>query len=183
MEKEKPMCNHGRQRMILHSFTISKAEQIQHFQIRLPRNTKQVVAIDYDIVVKSVLEGEVTDATNTIDFKWNGKRNPVLGRLKLQSLEKANIFYSEWLKLLEWNIGINANGIFPIYPYTLLQKSVPKHVQVPPQTTMLNGFYEDVFIKELNKNFTYEVKVFVWIETTEDCKGVSYEFLKPNFTK
>lgn len=177
MQIEIAMYNHGRHRMITHSFTISKADQIQHFQIRLPRNTKRVVAIDYDVVVTSTLDGETTDATNTIDFKWNGKRNPVLGRLKLQSLEKANVFYSEWLKLLEWNINISDKGIFPITPYSLLQKVVPKKVEVPPNTTVLNGFYEDVFIKELNKNFAYEVKVCVWIETIEDCNGVDYEFL------
>lgn len=174
------MFNQNRHRMIMQSFTISKPEQVHHFQIRLPRNSKQVVAIDYDVLISAVPNnGAVGHSENSIEFNYSSTMNPTVGRLKLQSLEKANIIYSEWLKLLEWNIGIKPGGIFPINPFTLLQKQMPKQVEVSPQTTILNGLYEDNILKSTNGNFNYTIKVLVWLEMNEDSKGVEFDFLKP----
>lgn len=189
--------------MLVQSFLISKPEQVHHFQIRLPRNAKQVVAIDYDVIVKtfvktsSTVTGALTGHSggiiipkeanpntnpetphkNSIDFNWNVSTNPSIGKLKLQSLETANIFYSEWIKLLEWNIGVYANGIFPYKPHTLLQKQVPKLVEVSTQTTMLNGLYEDVFLNKDNAVKSYLIKVCVWLEMNEPSNGVDFEFI------
>lgn len=194
----------NRHRMIVQSFLINKTEQVHHFQIRLPRNAKQVVAIDYDVIVKEFSTTNTLTAnttghfnntsipnetnpnfnpdlprTNSIDFNWTGRTNPSIGKLKLQSLETANIFYSEWIKLLEWNIGINANGIFPNKPYTLLQKQKPLAVEVSPQTTLLNGLYEDTFLNTSNAVKSYVVKVCVWLEMNELSNGIEFEFIKP----
>jgi hypothetical protein len=166
--------------MIMQSFSISKPEQVHRFQIRLPRTTKQVVAIDYDVFMSAVpMDGAGAVSENNIQFNWSSNMNPIVGRLKLQSLEKANIIYSEWLKLLEWNIGIKTNGIFPINPFTLLQKQLPKQVEVSPQTTILNGLYQDSILKSTNGNFNYTIKIFVWLEMNEENKGIEFEFLKP----
>ena len=212
MEKEKPMPNTNRHRMIVQSFVISKPEQVHHFQMRLPRNAKQVIAVDYDVFIKSspvgiktVIGREINSpadntglanemalpkptpigigtptevATNSILFNWNSTINPSIGTLKLQSLETANIFYSEWIKLLEWNNGIYLNGIFPHQAYSLLQKQKPKQVEVSPQTTLLNGLYEDVFLTKTNRVSRYQVNVCVWLEMNEPSNGVEYEFLK-----
>lgn len=206
MEKEKPMPNTNRHRMIVYAFVINKPEQVHHFQIRLPRTAKQVVAIDYDVFVKGTSiqqAGEIKapakdqvnqvvipielnpimipqlEKTNSVQFTWTGRINPTIGKLKLQSLESANIFYTEWLKLLEWNIGFVINGIFPHQPYTLSQKQKPLHVEVSPQTTMLNGLYEDVILKKSTTLSSYQVNVCVWLEMNEEAKGVEFEFLKP----
>lgn len=190
--------------MLVQSFLISKPEQVHHFQIRLPRNAKQVVAIGYDVIVKGFVKSSSSTTgtvaghsggiiipkeinpttnpelpkTNSIDFNWTSSTNPSIGKLKLQSLETANIFYSEWIKLLEWNIGFDLNGIFPHKPYTLLQKQVPKLVEVSPQTTMLNGLYEDAFLSKNSATKSYVVKVCVWLEMNESSNGVEFEFIK-----
>ena len=179
------MLSTNRHRMIAQSFVINKPEQVYHFQIRLPRNTKQVVAIDYDVFVKGIssASGNTTPDlpnTNSIQFTWSNKTNPSIGTLKLQSLETANIFYSQWIKLLEWNIGIHPTGLFPFQPHSLLQKQIPLRVEVSPQTTLLNGLYEDVILKSATTTIlSYQVKVFVWLEMNEEAKGVEFEFLKP----
>ncbi len=207
------MRNSNGHKMVVLSFLISKPEQVYHFQMRLPRNAKQVVAIDYDVMIKSVTNraflNEVavvasavisqslntisianpkeqpisinaeTIKTNSIQFNWTSKQNPVIGNLKLQSFETANIFYKEWIKLLEWNNGLTTNSLFPNQATTLLQKQYPLCVEVSPQTTMINGLYEDVLLTKTNKVKSYEVKVFVWLEMKEPSNGVEYEFLKP----
>ncbi len=218
MEKEKPMPNTNRHRMIVQSFVISKPEQVHHFQIRLPRNAKQVVAIDYDVFVKAtgttathtMSTGDVSVLGNTLEsaiaipkslpiglgnsteittsegttsdmlFNWNSTINPSIGTLKLQSLETANIFYSEWIKLLEWNNGFTSNGVLTHNPYSLLQKQKPKQVEVSPQTTLLNGLYEDFFLTKTNRISGYMVNVCVWLEMNEPSNGVEFEFLKTN---
>ena len=198
--------------MMVHSFEITKPGQVFRFQVRLPRNARQVVAIDYDVFFKdtakrssglveaqavpgeAVIPDKIPTAPNIkklleqpppeirkpmpIDFLGNRNTNPVLGLLKLQSLEKANIFYVEWLKAFEWNIGIGRMGIFPVNPYTLLKKQNPKRLEVVPQTTILNGLYEDSLMIDTKGEYTYTIKIMVWLEMNEESKGVDFEFLK-----
>lgn len=215
MEKEKPMLKSNGHKMMVQSFLISKPEQVHHFQMRVPRNAKQIVAIDYDVFVKSIFSkntianatvvghlnetqteilnqntnpkeiiaevvpiSDVTKAPSHINFNWTSRNNQSIGKLKLQSLETANIFYSQWIKLLEWNNGVGYNGIFPNNAFTLLQKQAPRLVNVSPQTTILSGLYEDAFLGKTNSMTSYKVNVCVWLEMNEEANGIDYEFLK-----
>jgi hypothetical protein len=178
MEKGKLMCSLKRQRVIVQTFMIHHAEQVHHFQIRLPRHTEQVVAIDYDVFFSATIEHKTTPEKETFYLEWSPKQNNVIGKLKLQSLEKANLFYNEWLKVTDLNGGLTIGAKYPIHPYTLLTKIKPKRVSVPQNTTILNGLYEDAILKNTQGIFSYWVKVFVWLEVDEAPKGIDFDFLK-----
>lgn len=113
---------------------------------------------------------------------WSPESNPVLGKLKLQSMERCNVFFEQWLHFVFYKGGIPdmSKGLFPVHPYTLNKNTEPKKVDVPNETTIINGLYEDTFGKSTKreKGLSYTVKVFVWIETEDDADGVVFDFQK-----
>ena len=113
-----------------------------------------------------------------ISLKWTNKKNPVLGKLKLQSMERANIFYEEWLHFIHYGAGVLdwSNGLMPLYPYTLNKNTAPKKVDVPPSTTVVNGFYEDTYGRDLKRDIAYTIKIMLWVETEEEAEGVVFDF-------
>jgi hypothetical protein len=116
---------------------------------------------------------------NTIPFlSWTLQQNPVLGKLKLKSMERTYIFFEEWLHFIFFNGGIPdmSMGLFAHNPTSLNKNRKAKKVDVPVETTIVNGIYEDTYGKFLKRDLAYTVKVFVWVETDEDTDGVVFDF-------
>jgi hypothetical protein len=100
----------------------------------------------------------------------NFKNTPVIGELLLQSLEKANIFYSEILRIDEPNLeyGDATANLFPMTAYSHEDKKYPKKVDVDGNTTLIQGLFKDRFGAAFKKDFSYTVKIFVWVELEEE---------------
>lgn len=111
-------------------------------------------------------------------LSWTLKINPVLGKLKLKSRERNNIFYEEWLHFIQFNGGMPdmSNGLFISNPASLNKNRIPKKVDVPEETTLIDGLFEDTFAKVQKQNLNYTIKIFVWVETEEDADGVVFDF-------
>ncbi len=156
-----------RVRQMHFDFLITKPSEIYHFQIKLPRNVKRVLAIDYDVFMKDglIIEDEVV-------------LNPSLGRIKLQSMEGSHVFYSDWINALDFQQSINVESTYPFKADTWQYKTEPKKVRVQSKTTIIKGIYEDRLIKILNKPFTYQIKIDIWFQTQEESNGVEFGFLK-----
>lgn len=93
-------------------------------------------------------------------------------------MERTNIFYEEWLHFILFNGGIPdmSMGLFAANPTSLNKNRVPKKVDVPKETTLINGLFEDIIGATLKKDVSYTVKIFVWVETEEDADGVVFDF-------
>ncbi len=118
-------------------------------------------------------------ATKQIPFlSWTLQQNPVLGKLKLKSMERTYIFFEEWLHFILFNGGVPdmSMGLFARNPVSINKNRKAKKVDVPVETTVVNGIYEDTLGKFLKRDITYTVKVFVWVETEEDADGVVFDF-------
>lgn len=119
------------------------------------------------------------DAKPTLPFlSWTIDQNPVLGKLKLRSMERTNIFFEEWLHLIMFSGGMPdmSGGLLKNNPSSLNRNRVPKKVEVPKMTTLINGLFEDTLGRTLKKDIRYLIKVFVWGETDEDADGVVFDF-------
>jgi len=103
------------------------------------------------------------------------KRNTLVGELKLQSCEEANIFYATHLQTDE-NLGAgdySQLGQWNAKPFTHQNKTEEDVVVVDGDSTIISGIYKDR-IGEMNKvDFEYVVNVYVWIEIEEptEMKG------------
>ena len=168
-----------RARVIIKEISITKQGEVHHFQIKLPKNAIRICAIDTDFLIVTPVKSLPTNPVTKRPFlKWEKFKNPTLGRLKLQSSERTNIFYSDWVKFKWLNGGLDdmSYGLFPISPYSLNKPTVPKTVEVPNTTTVINGLFTDTIGILLKQPLAYKIKVFMWIETQEESDGVVFDF-------
>jgi hypothetical protein len=49
---------------------------------------------------------------------------------------------------------------------------------VPNTTTVINGLFTDTMGQYFERELKYSIKVFVWVETEEESKGVDFDFQK-----
>ncbi|MBI3518060.1 MAG: hypothetical protein HY062_01715 [Bacteroidetes bacterium] len=111
-------------------------------------------------------------------LSWTEQQNPVMGKLKLKSMERTYIFFEEWLHFILFNGGIPdmSMGLLARSPISLNRNRKAKTVEVPVETTIVKGIYEDSIGKYLRRDLAYTVKVFVWVETEEEADGVEFGF-------
>jgi hypothetical protein len=163
----------NRVRQIVKHISISKAGEWNHFQIKLPKNTLRVVGIETDVFVKSTKD----KTTGTLSSGWE-KYNTV-GKLSLQSMEKVNVFYNEWVRASVFYEDIKNQTAFKINSFSkhIRGKTFPKQIDIPVESTTINALYRDTVGKQVSKDIVYSVKTILWIETNEDANGIALEFL------
>jgi hypothetical protein len=176
----------SRVRITVTEVKITKAGQVKNFQIKLPENAIAIIGVATDIridrkfenvpvalpdpvkeivaikTVESVVETNIATRENTI-------QNPLAGKIKLQSLEKANIFYAEqvWVEQFDDGIGNVKDDFYTTGFFALLQKAEARKVHVPADTTIINAMYKDLMGAVNKRDVAYSIKVLLWIETDE----------------
>jgi hypothetical protein len=188
----------SRARLIVKQITIQKRGEINFFQIRLPKNVVRITGIETDVIMQSVIETDASggapsggsggvrpDGTvggvevNRRPFMvWRTTSNPIVGRLKLQNMDRHNIFFESWLPFVFLNAAMPdmSIGLFPKSPYSLIVKSEPEKLSVPVSNNIIHGFFADDIGIRKTADIRYTVRVFVWVQTTEPNHGVVYEF-------
>jgi hypothetical protein len=98
------------------------------------------------------------------------KRNTLIGELKLQSCEEANIFYATHLQTDD-NIGagdFSQNGNWKARTFTHQSKTEEDIVIVDADTTIIQGIYKDRIGESNKTDVEYIVNVYVWVEIEEE---------------
>ena len=190
----------SRARLIVKEIEIIKQGEVNFFQVRLPKNAVRIIGVDTDVLMISALESPTEtpvsggsggaggvrpdgtighdEVSKTPFLKWNTKTNPTVGKLKLQNMDRSNIFFEAWVSFIFLNGSMPdlSYGLFPKSPYSTNVNTKPKQVIVSCTNTLINGMFSDAIGVRLNKHMNYKVKVFVWIETSEKSQGVVYDF-------
>ncbi|PBQ32745.1 hypothetical protein CNR22_13490 [Sphingobacteriaceae bacterium] len=188
----------SRARLIVKQITIQKRGEVNFFQIRLPKNVVRITGIETDVVMLSTIEadssgGSHSDGSGGVRpdgtsggvvvnrrpfMLWRSISNPVVGKLKLQSMNRYNIFFDTWIPFVFLNASMPdmSYGIFSKSPYSLIVKSELRTTNIPCSSNILYGFFSDDIGIRRNADTRYTVKVFVWVQTTEVNRGVIYEF-------
>jgi hypothetical protein len=92
------------------------------------------------------------------------KRNTLVGELKLQSCEEANIFYAGYLQV-DNNMAygdFTQNRFWKANNFTHQQQSFEDTVIVDADSTMIQGFYKDSLGEQRKQDVSYQVNVYVW---------------------
>lgn len=182
----------SRVRILVTETSITKAGQVKHFQIKLSKHAYKIVGIETDVFLKSRSGKEIIApaATATVEIKpteifvparelrKEGYYN-VAGKLSLQSMERENIFFSDWVRASVFYEGFLKSNSFQIHTglKDIRGKTAPQKVDVPVESTIINALYHDNIGKHLKQDVSYTLKVFVWMETNEQQNGVAFEFL------
>ena len=177
--------------VIIKTISIKRQGERKHFQIKLPKDTKFIIGVEYGGRLISRTEGAVEtpkaevkadailiEATySTIESgavrdeksKAFFKRNQLIGELKLQSCEEANWFYATDVFVNDANLnwGDFSQAGFPVNDFTHGNKRTEEIVKVDAESTIINGWYLDALGKSQKLDINYEIKVYVWINVEE----------------
>ncbi|MGQ0829347.1 MAG: hypothetical protein ACT4ON_13245 [Bacteroidota bacterium] len=97
--------------------------------------------------------------------------NLIVAELKLQSCEKANIFYATDITA-DTNIpqgDYSLQGFWQANEFTHKTKAEEEEIEVNADSTILQGVLKDKIGESFNINFDYVVSVYVWVEMEEEC--------------
>jgi hypothetical protein len=139
--------------------TINRKGQIHHFQMQVPSNAKHIVAVELG---GHLLSDKIVLNVTTSPTRF--KRNTLVGELKLQSCERANIFYAGNLSI-DNNLGygdFSQSTFWKPKAFTHQSKVFQDTVFVNAESTIIQGVYKDLLGKEKNVDVSYKVKVYVW---------------------
>lgn len=180
----------SRTRILITEVNITRAGQIKNFQIKLPKNAIAIVGVATDLrlngrlanAAASIAYAAVAINNNTVTIKTvpivavlnsqvpvNMAQSWLAGKIILQSLEKANIFYSDQVWAAQFNDGIGniTDDMYAMDAFETPKKAEATTVSVPAQTTIINGIFKDLVGATLKKDIAYTIKVLLWIETDE----------------
>ena len=151
---------------------INRQGERKHFQIKLPRNTKFIIGLEYGcrlIDNASVLLVQAGSGLAAMQTRTPFTRNQLIGELKLQSCEEANWFYSTDVVATDVNLNyvdFSQSG-FQINDFTHGNKRTEEIVKIDAESTIIQGWFLDSLGKSQNADIKYEVKVYVWINVEE----------------
>lgn len=181
----------SRVRILIAETSITKADQVKHFQIKLSKHAYKIVGIETDVFLKmrsvkggvepSIIAEILPRGSFSSPTGVSGREDTynVAGKLSLQSMERENIFFSDWVRASVFYEGFKLPTGFEIHSglKDIRGKTAPKKVDVPIESTVINALYRDNIGKQLKLDIPYTLKVFVWMETNEQQNGVAFEFL------
>lgn len=138
---------------------ITKAGQIKHFQIRLPKTAKKVIGVE---IGGRFLQGSKPLPNINSDTPF--KRNQLVGELKLQSCEEANVFYAGELRL-DSNIAYgdytkSTQWIPEVFTHQM--QSFEDVVITNADSTVINGMYKDNIGLQNQQSVSYLLNVYLW---------------------
>lgn len=167
-------------RQVVTTVHIIKAGQWNLSQIKLPKNITRIVGVETDVFCKSIVNKE-----NYLLDDLHREMFSVTGKLSLQTFDTVNIFFTDWVKAPVFYEDIKNQTAFKVYPFRkhIRGKTQAKRVDVDAtESTTINAYYYDTLGKIIQKDIAYDVKISIWIETSEDANGLVFEFLNDTST-
>jgi len=109
------------------------------------------------------------------EFKQSFQIKPttIAGELKLQSMEKENVFFSLEAVAEDVNMNIgdfSLRALADAKQSSHQQKKLEVPISISKETSIINGIYKDVLGEQSGSDKEYIINVYVWIETEEEEK-------------
>lgn len=148
--------------VIVKSIVIDKPNQLKIFDIKIPRQAESVVG--FEVSYKWQL-GSLTilPTLNINENLMTYYPSIALGELKVQSYDKATIFYSEELKVAQnfKQADFTQKGFKP-KPYTHQRLTLEEPIYLDGTSTLIQAMYKNTFLS--NIPYRYQVNVYVWLQ-------------------
>lgn len=172
--------------VVITKVSISRQGERKHFQIRLSKDSKHIMGVEYGVRLISNVDslriktitaflpqptsplgtGIASDGSLSQIFK----RDILLGEFKLQSCEEANWFYSTNVYANDNNLGFGdfSSTGFPINDFSHGSMRFEDELKVDAKSTIIQAWYKDSLGESLQQNTNYEVSIYLWIKTEEE---------------
>lgn len=153
-----------REKVVITALVINKVGHVKHFQIKLPKTAKRIIGIE--LGGRLITDTKNLTAPRPTENPTAFKRNTLLGELKLQSCENANVFYAGHLQS-DNNIGygdFSENQFWKVKPFTHQTMTFEETVIVNAESTIIQGVYKDRIGEQYETDVNYVVNVYLWYE-------------------
>lgn len=178
-----------REQVVVTSIRITKSGQVKHFQVKLPKNTTRIIGIELGgrWLAQSKDGGTLPHATEAVFtelVKYEQvaikaesrsplfKKNLLVGEIKLQSCEEANIFYAADVQG-DSNLAygdFTQNAFWKPSTFTHQAHSFEEKIIVDGNSTIIQGVYKDRYGDQTKQVPNYIVNLYVWTERQEPEK-------------
>lgn len=173
-----------REEVIIQSIGITKKNEQQFFQVKLPRDTNKIIGIETGIYIQAAPLYSFVPSEDNSGFI---RRNNMMGVLQLQTNGKPDIFYSKEIFERDLNIGEAEIKIIPDQPKK--EEKVAFLREEPPDgnsfdfftcwthgskreedslnicgCTLINGQFKDAVGEYFGTDISYKVILYIWIE-------------------
>ncbi len=175
-----------REQVVVTSIRITKPGQVKHFQVKLPKNTTRIIGVELggrslalsndDGTLPHATEAVKMELVKAVPFEVTAevksplfKRSLLVGEIKLQSCEEANIFYAADLQG-DNNIGygdFSQNLSWTPTAFTHQTQAFEERVIVDGNSTIIQGVYKDRYSEQTKLTPNYIVNLYVWTEKQE----------------
>jgi len=157
-----------RESVIVTNFLIDRPKQIKLFQMKIPREAENIIGIEMGLTWITGIPPVIAPPLEWA-LPMDIKRNLVLGELKFQSYEKANMFYTQELVINQnTDTADFTSKFFPPKAYTHQYQLNEEPIKVNGNTTILQGVYRDNFSDQFAGAYSYIIRVYVWLEAKID---------------
>ncbi|NCT73980.1 MAG: hypothetical protein GXC78_05575 [Chitinophagaceae bacterium] len=152
---------------ITHRFTIARLGEKVFFQLRLPRDSRRVIGVEYDVRKTS---GEETPYVSLVfdpdgDPYFKRNTNKLIGRLSLQNRGCEGLFYQG--DLIEDHNKAQYEGIHAqlFSPEPWMHSRKREEIDFNVSSGVVEGFFEDANFGQYEYvGLEYEVFLYLWIE-------------------
>lgn len=158
----------NRESVIITSIAITQPGQVKLFQVKIPREVEHIIGIEMGMQWRQGSELPAVSGPQTDLMPLAFQQNVLVGELKLQSYERARIFYAGEL-LLNRNMAYAdfTQKWFSPKVYSHQHESHAEEIKVSGRTTLIQGVYRDQLNNSNIYSYRYNVNVYVWTETKE----------------
>lgn len=153
-----------RESLITIKLFINAADQICHFQIKLPRAVNRIIGIETGLILNT---GDLPSLFVVRPSPFVYQRKVVFGELRLKTLDSANIFYTHELSI-DPNIKY-ADFDNPRFRSKVFTHQIQRHedqINLDGSVTLIQGFYKNTIQSAIP--YSYTAQVYVWIEAKEE---------------
>jgi len=130
-----------KEKVIITELRIKVAGQIQHFQVKIPRDAKRIIGIETGLLHSPIPGGSHPNKP----FQFFA--DTFLGEVRLQSCEDTNIFFAEDMYARNNNLGFGdfaaASSRLPRLPEIYGYKREEFEINTEGTTTVIKGIYRD----------------------------------------
>lgn len=152
----------NKETVISKTLIIDKPNQTQVFDIKIPRDTKQIIGLEMGMrwELGNFPKKPVNPRHDTIMTFY---RDTVLGELKLQNFERTGIFYAGELIVYQ-NVMHSDFATKALSPtaYTHQKQALEDPIHLNGDITLAQGIYKNTL--QLATPYRYVVTVYVWLE-------------------
>lgn len=155
-----------REQVNITQLEITKAGQVKHFQIKLPKTAKRVIGIEIGgRLIRTENPRPVPNPKEPRNSLF--KRNQLVGELKLQSCEEANVFYAGELRLdsnMDYGDYTKHSKWIPEV-FTHQMQSFEDVVITDAESTVIMGMYKDTIGLQNQRDVNYMLNVYLWYQS------------------